>query len=205
MRISYFIAKLFKKINIAAIKNSDIHKTSKISSFSHVVDVKMDRYSYIGNNCTVINIDIGAFCSIADNVIIGGASHPTGWVSTSPVFNKNKNIMRKNFSHKPYETTKKTTIKNDVWVGNNSVIKSGVTIENGAIIGMGSVVTKNVGAYEIWAGNPAKLIRKRFNDKDIELLINSDWWCWDDDEINKYANLISSHKLFIDLLIKKTR
>jgi len=199
--IAYFISKVLKKIQISAIKNSSIDKRSKVASASNILNTKLGKYSYIGNYCTVIDANIGKFCSIADNVIIGGASHPLDWISTSPVFYHGKNIMKKNFSENLYNPTRKTIIQNDVWIGNNSLIKSGVTIKNGAVIGMGSVVTKDVGAYEIWAGNPAKLIRKRFNDIDIDKLLNSNWWEWNDMEIAKNANFMNNKDDFMNLLI----
>lgn len=176
LMLSFILAKIIKKIQIPAIRNSIIDKTAKVCSGSHVVNIVLGRYSYIGNYSTVFNSEIGNFCSIADNCIIGGLSHPVDWVSTSPVFHKGKNIMRKNFSEHEFETGQKTMIGNDVWIGNNCLLKSGIAIGNGAVIGMGSVVTKNVGDYEIWAGNPAKLIRKRFDDETIDILIKSNWW-----------------------------
>ncbi|HOA19592.1 MAG TPA: CatB-related O-acetyltransferase [Sedimentibacter sp.] len=180
MNLSFLISKLIKKLHIPAIKNSTIDKTAKVCSGSHIVNSTLGRYTYITNFCSVFNCDIGNFCSIADNCIIGGHRHPIDWVSTSPVFHEGKNIMRKNFSEHEFETGQKTIIGNDVWIGNNCLIKGGIKIGNGAIIGMGSVVTKDVGDYEIWAGNPAKLIRKRFDDETIDILIKSNWWNMDD-------------------------
>jgi len=191
MRISYYISKILKKIHIPAIKNSNIHHTSKVGSFSHMLNVKMNKYSYVANYCTLVDTDIGCFCSIADNVIIGGGAHPIDWVSTSPVFHDGKNFMKKNFSKHSYIPTEQTIIKNDVWIGSNCLIKSGITIENGAIIGMGSVVTKNVAAFEIWAGNPAKFIRKRFQADIINDLIKIAWWKWDDTTLKKYSKYIN--------------
>jgi len=192
MGISYYFAKAIKILHLPAIKNSTIHNTSKVSSATLLVNIIMNKYSFIGSNCTVINTEIGSFCSIADNVIIGGAAHPIDWVSTSPVFHNGKNILKKNFSNHPFKTTERTSIKNDVWIGSNCLIKSGVTIENGAIIGMGSVLTKNVGAYEIWAGNPAKFIRKRFPEDIINDLIKIAWWEWDDSALKKYSKYINN-------------
>jgi acetyltransferase-like isoleucine patch superfamily enzyme len=187
MNLSYLISKLIKKLHIPAITNSNIDKTSRVCSGSHLVSTTIGKYSYIGNFCTVINTQIGSFCSIADNCIIGGASHPIEWVSTSPVFHEGKNIMNKNFSTHGYKTGEITEIGNDVWIGNNCLIKSGVKIGNGSVIGMGSVLTKDVGDYEIWAGNPARLIRKRFNDEKIEQLKMSKWWDWENKELYKFA------------------
>lgn len=197
MKLSYYLAKLIKKLNISAIKQSDIHKTAKICSGSHLVDSTINRYTYIGNYCTVINTKIGSFTSIADNCIIGGAAHPLDWVSTSPVFHSGKNVLRTNFSNHNFVSTKQTIIGNDVWIGNNALIKSGITIHNGAVIGMGSVVTKNVGPYEIWAGNPAKFIRKRFNQNTIDVLEQYEWWDLDETKLNSIAKNFNNIETFL--------
>jgi len=202
MNIRYYISKILKKLHIPAIKRSKIHDTSKVGSFSNLLNVNIGKYSYIGNFSTIIYADIGNYCSVADNVVIGGASHPIDWISTSPVFYSGKNIMNKHFSSLPYQPYKRTIIKNDVWIGSNCLIKAGIIIDNGAIIGMGSVVTKNIGAYEIWAGNPAKMIRKRFTDEEIIKLINSSWWDWNDEKINFFSNIINDKEKFFEYLLK---
>ncbi|WP_392454626.1 CatB-related O-acetyltransferase [Chryseomicrobium aureum] len=191
--IKYIISKLLIKIQLPSIKNSNIHRTSKVMSKSNVVRVLMDKYSYIGNNCTIVDTKIGAFCSIADNCIIGGASHPIDWISTSPVFHSGKNILKTNFSNHKFNVNNRTIIGNDVWIGNNVLIKSGIKISDGAIIGMGSILTKDVGPYEIWAGNPAKLIRTRFDEGKIQHLLNVKWWEFDDKKLKKYS--FASNKL----------
>mgnify|MGYP003647347507 CR=1 FL=1 len=202
MKLSYFLSKLLKKIQVAAIKNSTIDPTSKVCSQSHVVDSYMERYSYVGNNCTVNFTSIGMFCSIADNVIIGGDSHPITWGSTSPVFHKGKNILKVNFSNHSFKSTKRTIIKNDVWIGSNALIKSGVVIGNGAVVGMGSVVTKDIGDYEIWGGNPAKLIRKRFDDVTISELLKYEWWKLDVSQLSHIAVNINEIESFTKKVLK---
>jgi len=192
MKIKYFIAKLIKKLHIPAVKDSKIDKTARVCSGSHLVSVEMGRYSYVGNNCTVADTKIGNFCSIADNCIIGGASHPLHWVSTSPVFYKGKNIMGKHFAELDFPTTQRTIIGNDVWLGSCCLIKSGVMIGDGAVIGMGAVVTKDVGAYEIWGGNPARLIKKRFENGVIDELLQSKWWDMSDEQLMTIAPLFLS-------------
>ena len=149
-----------KKIRGAAIKDSSIDCSSKVEAGSLVVGSTMGRYSFCGYDCKIINCEIGMFCSIADHVSIGCAQHPIDWVSTSPVFYKGRDSVKKKFSEFPRNIDLRTYIGNDVWIGENVLIKGGVKIGNGAIIGMGSIVTKNVGDYEIWAGNPARCIRK---------------------------------------------
>lgn len=199
----YYISKFINKIQISSVKNSEIHNTSKLGSKNNILELKMGRYSYIGNNCTIVNTTINNFCSIADNCIIGGAQHPIEWGSTSPVFHSGKNILKKNFSKHEFKVYENTNIGNDVWIGNNVIIKAGVQIGNGSIIGMGSVVTKNVGNYEIWAGNPAKLIRLRFSEDVVKELMKFQWWEKDDEEILKLSQQINNIDKFLCYLREK--
>jgi acetyltransferase-like isoleucine patch superfamily enzyme len=202
LKFKYLLSKILKKsLSIPAIKDCEIDKSSKVCSGSQVVASTIKKYSFIGNYCTVLNTDIGSFCSIADYCIIGGASHPIIWASTSPVFHKGRNIMNKNFFEHHFETTKKTTIGSDVWIGSNCLIKSGVSIGTGAVIGMGSVVTKDVEPYTIVGGNPAKLIRKRFDDNTIMNLLKSKWWEYSDEricDISQYMNDVEKFLKEID-------
>ena len=200
-KISYYISKGFKKLLLLpAVKKSYIHKTSRICSGSYVVNCNISRYSYIGNFCTVLHTDIGSFCSIADNVTIGGAAHPIDWVSSSPVFHQGKNIMKKNFYKHKFKTSAKTVIGSDVWLGAHCMIKSGVTIGNGAIVGMGSIVTGDVPDYAIVAGNPAKIIRMRFDEHVIEKLKKIEWWNLNDEQIGEYAHLFDNPEAFVDAI-----
>lgn len=197
-KLVFVIAKVIEKIHIPVIKNTIVHKTSKVSSKSSVYDSSIDKYSYIGKNCIIINTRIGKFTSIANNVMIGGANHPIDWVSTSPVFHKGDNILRKNFSTHPFQVNSETKIGNDVWIGNNAIIKNGLTIGDGAIVGMGSVVVSSIGSYEIWAGNPAKLLRKRFSDDLISKLLVVKWWDLEETCLGEYAKYVNSCELFIE-------
>lgn len=180
--------RLFSHIALfCVLQEAIVDKTAAICSGVRFYRGKLGKYSYIGNNSFVSDTDIGSFTSISTDCYIGGTSHPTDWVSTSPVFHKWENIMKKNFARHEFEIFKRTTIGNDVWIGNRVMIKAGVKIADGAVIGMGSIVTKDIGPYEIWAGNPARLIRKRFEDETIDALEKMKWWEWDDNKIEKYA------------------
>ena len=79
-------------------------------------------------------------------------------------------------------------IGNDVWVGANAMIMSGVSIQDGAIIAAGAIVTKNVSPYTIVAGNPAKAVKKRFKNSQIKSLLRIQWWNWEEDKIRKYVS-----------------
>lgn len=200
MLLSYYWSKLFKKLRSKAIVNSVIHKTSKVEAGSEIVNSSFDKHSFCGYNCEIINVQIGSFCSIANHVVIGGGMHPIDWVSTSPVFYKGRDSVKTKFSEFEREAPKKTIIGNDVWIGECTLIKQGVTIGDGAIIGMGSVVTRDVAPYSIVGGCPAKEIRKRFTDDIVTELLQSKWWNLPEDKLRLYANEIKSPVEFLKLI-----
>jgi len=187
--LKYYLVRLLSK-KPSAVRNSVIHKTAAVGNGAQVVGSRIGKYSYIYGS-SLIHAQMGAFCSVASGCSIGGGKHPTNWVSTSPVFYKGRNVLKTNFSQNAFEEYAQTTIGNDVWIGAKCMIKGGVTIGDGAIIGMGSVVTHDVPPYEIWAGNPAKCIRKRFDDETVEKLLQLQWWNWDDEKLAKYGDLFS--------------
>lgn len=195
--IRYLYARLLKKMRGTAIRNSRVPKTSKIEAGSQFVNSSMDRYSYCGYDCEIINTEIGSFCSIANNVIIGGAMHTMSWASTSPVFCKGRDSVTKKFSEFSRPNDKRTIICNDVWIGERAMIKQGVTVGNGAVIGMGAIVTKDIPPYAIVAGNPAKIIRYRFDEKVCNALNESNWWLLDDDSLKKCANQVTVPEIFV--------
>jgi acetyltransferase-like isoleucine patch superfamily enzyme len=136
------------------------------------------------------NLTIGKFCSIADNVIIFlGGNHRTDWITTYP-FNVLKTYFPEGKDIKGHPATKgDVIIGNDVWIGNNVTIMSGVSIGDGAVIAAGSVVSKNIWDYEIWGGNPSRLLKKRFDTETIIKLQNLKWWDW---EINKIKSNVET-------------
>ncbi len=197
-KIKYGIARILNR-RPSAIRGSVIDKTASIGNGAQIVNCKIGRYSYIYGT-SVVNTEMGGFCSIASGSSIGGGSPPTDWVSSSPVFYKGRNVLKTNFSQNEYKDYKKTVIGNDVWMGSNCHVKGGVTIGDGAVIGMGSVVTKDVPPYEIWAGNPAKLIRKRFDDETIEKLLELKWWELPDEKLKELGDLFNDPKKLIEYL-----
>lgn len=200
--MEYFWSKIFKKLKRKAVKNSTIHKSSKIEAGSQVLNSSFDKHSFCGYDCQINNSDIGSFCSIADNVIIGPSSHPYNWVGGSPVFYSGRDSIKAKFSEFDREKPLRTVIGSDVWIGINSIIKSGVKIGHGSIIGMGSVVTKDVDPYTIVGGCPAKVIKKRFNDNIINNLLDLCWWELDENELKKISVNIKNPIKFIESLRK---
>lgn len=134
-------------------------------------------------------LTIGKFCSIAYNVIIflGGSNHRPDWVSTYPFAAFFEEASQ--FDGYPKERID-VVIGNDVWIGEGVTIMSGITIGSGAVIATKSVVTKDVPPYAIVAGNPAKILRKRFDDGTIEKLLEIQWWNRDINYILKNIHLV---------------
>lgn len=135
-------------------------------------------------------LKIGKYVSIANDVIIMlGGEHRSDWVSTYPF-----NILYPEFNYiKGHPTTKgNVLIGNDVWIGREALIMSGVTIGDGAIVAANAVVVKNVPPYSIVGGNPAKQIRYRFTEEEIAELMRIQWWNWSDMDVrNNVQNLMS--------------
>lgn len=130
------------------------------------------------------NIHIGKFCSVsADVKILIGGEHNTNWITTFPIriiFNLEGRMKDGHPKSKG-----EVFIGNDVWIGYSSTILSGVKIGDGAVIGARSLVASDVDPYTVVAGNPSKVIRKRFSDEQIQKLLEIKWWDW---ELSKILN-----------------
>lgn len=168
-------------------KNCGINENTIIHSNVHILEnciinnCEIQSYSYIGRNSLVQNTKIGKFCSIANDVFIGLGKHPVNHFSTATIFYKKNNtlnidLLEEDLEFNEYE---QITIGNDVWIGARVIILDGVNIGDGAIVASGSIVTKNIPAYTIWGGVPAKIIKYRFNEKKTEGLVKLQWWEWE--------------------------
>ena len=163
--------------------------------------------SYIGENSNISG-KIGRYCSIANNVSVIKGRHPTKKiVSTHPVFFSNKKVTLKPFlkenifdEHIYADSNNRYSviIGNDVWVGYGASILEGVKIGDGAIIAAHALVTKDVDPYCIVGGVPAKVIKKRFTDKQINILLGNKWWDKSVKWIEKNIEIFSDIDDFIE-------
>lgn len=139
------------------------------------------------------SLSIGNYCSIADGVtILLGGEHRTDWVTTFPF-----NVLwdeAKHIGGHP-KTKGDVSIGSDVWLGRECLIASGVEIGHGAVVGARAVVTKKVPPYAIVAGNPAAVIRYRFDACVIDALLRIEWWNWSDDKIKESIPLLLSGRV----------
>jgi virginiamycin A acetyltransferase len=149
--------------------------------------IKIGKSTNINKNCEFIgNIIIGKFCAIARNSTFQGLNHEYHKPGIQMKFYED--ILKTKLNHIQKGPI---IIGNDVWIGTKAIILSGVTIGDGAVIGAGSVVTKNVEPYSIVAGVPAKQIRWRFSQHLIKQLLEIKWWDWDIKKIKNNKNFFT--------------
>jgi acetyltransferase-like isoleucine patch superfamily enzyme len=139
---------------------------------------------------------VGNFCSIGNNCnIYLGGNHRIDWVTTFPFGHISQEVFN-NFDGQGHPSTKgDVIIGNDVWIGDHVTIMSGVTIGDGVVIANNSHVVKNVESYSVIGGNPAKVIKKRFSDTQIQKLTKIQWWFWDDSKIHRFTPLLCNRDI----------
>lgn len=168
-----------------------------IGKGSTLTNTDMGFGSYISVNGDLSNAKVGKYCSIGPNLCSVGGNHPVStYVSTHPAFYaKNNGAGFSYVENNSYDEDKFTDkskgyfyeIGNDVWIGANVSICQGVRIGDGAVIGAGSLVNRDVEPYAVYAGIPAKKIRMRFDDDQINRLTEYKWWDNDEKFIKEHA------------------
>ena len=168
LRISY----------MASLSNTTVGKYNLIGKNTIVVNSSIGDFTYIAENGNIFNASIGKYCSVGPNVRIAPGKHPTSvFVSTHPSLYSNPGNLIRNFVNKSmFNYNSNVTVGNDVWIGVNAVIADGITIGDGAVIAANSIVTTNIEPYMIVGGNPAKPIKKRFEDDQVSFLLEFKWW-----------------------------
>jgi len=202
---------------ITKIRYQSNYKDLRVGYLSKLINVVFGKNNWVGNNVIVINSSIGdfsyisdgsvisettmgKFCSIGPNVRIAPGKHPTHtFVSTHPAIYSNPEYCLKNFQTKDHHNpVRNVSIGNDVWICANAVIADGVKVSDGAIIAANAVVTSDVEPYTIVAGIPAKVVRKRFKEDQIDVLNTSKWWdqdvAWIEQNADIFLNIEDFHR-----------
>jgi acetyltransferase-like isoleucine patch superfamily enzyme len=176
--------------------------------------MNLGKYSYaqspliISNNYSNNTYECGKFCSIARNLTIClGGDCRADWVTTYPFGHVHKKVFNAFNGEGPPLTRGNVVIGNDVWIGDNVTIMSGVHVGDGAVIANSSHVCEDVAPYTMVGGNPAKLIRRRFTEEQIEKLLEIKWWDWSDEEINQVAPALCNPDIegFIAVALKQVK
>lgn len=169
---------------------------------ARLVEAQVSDYSYVQALTQIFNAEIGPYCSIAPEVVIGLIDHPTHFISSSPVFYDNTQPLPHSLvdarlvaAHLP-----RTLVGADVWIGQRAMIKAGVRIGVGAVIGAGALVTRDVPPYAIVVGTPAHVLRRRFPDALCDRLLASQWWKRNADEIARLRHCFADPAAFLAAL-----
>ena len=160
---------------LAKVNNSTLKYYARLKDYSELHSSVLGEYSYVSQYSIVNKSKVGKFCSIANGCYIGLWEHNTA-VSTHSfyLFEHSGHFVD---GYQAYDKdTIETLVGHDVWVGANAVIMKGVKISDGAIVGASAVVTKDVPPYAIVVGNPARVVKYRFNEEDINWLLKLKWW-----------------------------
>ncbi len=190
---------LFPDQNLCFLKNLVKNPRIVVGDFTYYDDFDnpenfeknvLYHFDFIGDK-----LIIGKFCAIASHVkfMMNGGNHHLSHFTTYPFTIFGQGWQQATTEAWPHKGD--TQIGNDVWLGYNAVIMPGITIGDGAVIAAHSVVTKDVEPYSIVGGNPAKFIRKRFDEEIINLLLKLQWWHWSVEKITQHLPTLCSHNL----------
>lgn len=185
---------LFAKID----NKSKISRKAKVYARVQVTHSTMGDFSYIGGNSRIIHADIGKFCSIAGETKIGMGTHTLDKISTSPIFTEAKNATKHSWVKESAVTPfKRVVVGNDVWIGVRTMVMGGVRIGDGAVIGAGSIVTKDIPPYAVAVGVPAKVIRYRFPQEQIDDLLAHQWWELSEEKLKEHIDLFQDSENYV--------
>lgn len=174
------------------LNQTTLGKKVSVSGGVYLNDCLIGDYTYISGNDAggivtgIHHTTIGKFCSLGNHIeIITESAHDYQKISQYPFLTMNNSPLFQSKNSNPSIIIKPVTIGNDVWIGSNVIILGGISIGDGAVIGAGSVVTKNVKPYTIVVGNPARTLKKRFTNSQIQKIQKTKWWNWSLKKIKK--------------------
>jgi phosphonate metabolism protein (transferase hexapeptide repeat family) len=188
----------------ARVVASDLGAYTEVGARTSLLETRLDDYSYIVNDGEVAYTTVGKFCSIAAQVRINPGNHPMERASQAHFTYRASAYWPDEEDESGFFAWRRSTpvvVGHDVWIGHGVVILPGRSIGTGAVVGAGAVVTKDVAPYTIVVGNPARPVRRRFDESVAERLQALCWWDWDHQRLR--AALPDFRTLPIDEFLKK--
>jgi phosphonate metabolism protein (transferase hexapeptide repeat family) len=194
---------LTKEPNIdlsSIIKDCSFGEFVEIGANNNIQESIVDDYSYTSENCQIIYSNIKKFVNIASYVRVNPGQHPTQNVTQHHMQYRKEmfGFGKDDLDFFDWRREKKVEIGHDAWIGHNVTIMGGVKIGIGAVIGSGAIVTKDIPDFAIAVGNPARVIKYRFDEKTIEALKNIAWWDWDYEQIKLAIDDFKDIEFFIE-------
>jgi phosphonate metabolism protein (transferase hexapeptide repeat family) len=170
----------------ACVSHCELGRYTEVGARSKLLEVEFGEYSYVVNDSDIAYATIGKFCSIAAMTRINPGNHPMERASQS-------HFTYRASTYFPGETddegvfawrrAHRVTIGHDVWIGHGAIVLPGRNVGTGAVVAAGAIVTKDVPDYTIVAGNPARPVRERFSDADVEGMRRLAWWHWSHEQL----------------------
>lgn len=170
----------------ATLRDATLGRFTEIKERVAFSDSQLGDYSYVERQAEVIYAKIGKFCCIAANARINALEHPLERVSQHKMtYRANEYFLgaKLDSEFRALRQGKLVETGNDVWIGHGAIIKPGVKIGHGAVVAAGAIVTRDVPAYAIVAGVPARFLRWRFEPKVSARIIALAWWDWEHDRL----------------------
>ena len=171
----------------AIVLDSDLGAWTEVGARTRVIETVMGDYSYVVNDSDLIYSQIGKFVNIAAHVRINPGQHPMDRASQHHFQYRSSayGLGDDDEEFFDWRRTFRVTIGHDAWIGHGAIIKGGVTIGTGAVIGSASMVTKDVPAYTVVAGNPAVPLKSRFSKAVQQAMLRINWWHWTHQQIGE--------------------
>lgn len=165
----------------AQVVRSTLGAYTEVGARTLIAETEMGDYSYIVQDGEVIHATIGKFCSIASHVRINPGNHPMERASQAHFTYRASRYFEGEADEEAFFDRRRAqpvTIAHDVWIGHGAIVLPGVTVGCGAVLAAGAVVTRDVASYEIVAGVPARVVRRRFEAEVGARMIRLAWWDW---------------------------
>lgn len=176
-------------------KNIEVGDFTYYSGYYHAKHFQDYCVRYLSSERDDVDkLKIGKFCSIGSGAIFimaGNQGHRYDWITSYPFY---YSALNEN-AEDGFVRAGDTVVGNDVWIGTEAVVMPGIKIGDGAVIGTRAVVVKDVEPYTIVGGNPAKPIKQRFSQEEIEMLMETKWWDWPVEKIKKNIPLLCSDNI----------
>jgi phosphonate metabolism protein (transferase hexapeptide repeat family) len=166
----------------ASVRESQLGAYTEVGARTILLDVTMDDYSYVVNDAQITYTTIGKFCSIAAMTRINPGNHPMHRASQAHFTYRASSYFpgeRDDADFFEWRREHRVHIGDDVWIGHGAIVLPGRSVGTGAVVAAGAIVTKDVPAYTIVAGNPARPIKRRFPEAITSRLAELAWWDWD--------------------------